>query len=140
MLKQTLCAIGVLTLSGCGISDYFDQHPANVRAESDDSGTANSPASSGSEIAPMSASAPQAAGAASPAVPDTPPATAEPSPSAAPSQGAVTAEQTNGSEDCNAVAAARAADAAANGYGDDLQQAVHDKTYADCTAWNAAHR
>ena len=43
-------------------------------------------------------------------------------------------------DDCNAVARARADDAAANGYSEELQQVVHDRTYADCTAWNAAHR
>jgi hypothetical protein len=167
MLKRLLCVTGILALSGCGVGEYFDQHPANVRDMSDDQGAVGAPASSESEIAPMMATTPQAAGAASPVPLQNSPASAEPAgPSAgAASQGAVQAqerapsvassaeqaapspvapqsatEQTSGSEDCNTVAAARAADAAANGYGDDLQQVVHDKTYADCMAWNAAHR
>ncbi len=41
---------------------------------------------------------------------------------------------------CEAVARARAEDAAANGRGDDLQKAVHDGTYASCIAWANAHR
>ena len=40
---------------------------------------------------------------------------------------------------CEAVATARAEDAAANGKDDDLQKAVHDGTYADCVAWANAH-
>ncbi len=172
MLNRVLCVAGILALSGCGIAEYFDQHPANVRVMSDDDGAANAPASTESEIAPMTATAPQPAGAASPAAPESP---QEPSAPTAPSAGAASQgatavetqqtalpvapssaaeqpapsppaaprgapEQTSASEDCNAVAAARAADAAANGYGEDLQQVVHDKTYADCMAWNAAHR
>ena len=70
MLKRISCALGVLALSGCGIPEYFDQHPANVRTISDDENSAGVP--SENEIAPMTASTPQAAGAASPAAPETP--------------------------------------------------------------------
>jgi hypothetical protein len=40
---------------------------------------------------------------------------------------------------CEAVATARADDAAANGKDEDLQKAVQDGTYADCVKWEAAH-
>jgi hypothetical protein len=40
---------------------------------------------------------------------------------------------------CEAVAEARAEDAAANGKDDELQRAVHDGTYAECAKWEAAH-
>jgi hypothetical protein len=40
---------------------------------------------------------------------------------------------------CEAVATARAEDAAANGKDDDLQKIVHDGTYAACVAWANAH-
>lgn len=119
MLKWTLCAIGVLTLSGCGIAEYFDQHSANVPGMTDDHSVVTAPAST---VAPENAQAPAASAGSTAAL----------------TQGSVV-QQTIG-DDCNAVAASRAEDAAANGYDEDLQQTVHDKTYADCTAWNAAHR
>jgi hypothetical protein len=133
MLKQIVSTLSVLTLCGCGIGEVFDQHPTTARAESDDS--SNAAASSESEIAPMSASMPGAAGAASPMAPQSPP----PEDASASASVATTTAQSVGNEDCRAVATARADDAAANGYDDDLQQVVHDKTYADCMAWNAAH-
>jgi hypothetical protein len=41
---------------------------------------------------------------------------------------------------CQAVAYARAADAGANGYDDDLRETVYSGTYAECTAWDNRHR
>jgi hypothetical protein len=40
---------------------------------------------------------------------------------------------------CDDLAKSRAADAAANGYDDDIQKAVHDGSYADCVSWQSAH-
>jgi hypothetical protein len=40
---------------------------------------------------------------------------------------------------CETLAAQRAADAAANGYDDDTQQAVHDGSYKKCIIWETAH-
>jgi hypothetical protein len=40
---------------------------------------------------------------------------------------------------CHAVAYARAADAKANGYDDDLQETVYSGTYAECAAWDSRH-
>src|SRR6516164_8399602 len=82
MLKRISCALGVLALSGCGIPEYFDQHPANVRTMSDDANSAGVP--SENEIAPMTASTPQAAGAASPAAPETPALPVQPAPAPLP--------------------------------------------------------
>ncbi|MGD0192971.1 MAG: hypothetical protein ABSD74_19710 [Rhizomicrobium sp.] len=44
-----------------------------------------------------------------------------------------------GNAHCEDVAKSRAEDAAANGYDDDMQNAVHDGTYADCITWHNAH-
>lgn len=40
---------------------------------------------------------------------------------------------------CRKVAYARAADARANGFDDDLREKVYSGTYADCVAWDSAH-
>jgi hypothetical protein len=40
---------------------------------------------------------------------------------------------------CQAVAHARAADAKANGYDDELREIVYSGTYAECTAWDKQH-
>lgn len=40
---------------------------------------------------------------------------------------------------CQAVADQRTSDAALNGLDEDLQQAIHDRTYSDCVAWQTKH-
>lgn len=40
---------------------------------------------------------------------------------------------------CQDVAQVRTSDAALNGLDDDLQQAIHDRTYSDCVAWQTKH-
>ena len=49
------------------------------------------------------------------------------------------AAQTTDDAHCQAVAYARAADARANGYDDDLRDTVYSGTYAECTAWDKQH-
>jgi hypothetical protein len=40
---------------------------------------------------------------------------------------------------CAAVAYARAADAKANGFDDDMRDEVYNGTYANCAAWDKVH-
>jgi len=42
-------------------------------------------------------------------------------------------------EHCTKVAYARAADAKANGYEEDMRDEIYARTYADCEAWDRAH-
>jgi hypothetical protein len=56
-----------------------------------------------------------------------------------PSQPPVPAEPVAAASHCQAVAYARAADARANGYDDDLQETVYSGTYAECAAWDERH-
>jgi hypothetical protein len=40
---------------------------------------------------------------------------------------------------CEALAHARAADAKANGYDDDMREQIYSGTYAECAAWDKQH-
>jgi hypothetical protein len=51
----------------------------------------------------------------------------------------VAAAVTSDDARCQAVAYARAADAKANGFDDDLQETVYSGTYAECAAWDSRH-
>jgi hypothetical protein len=55
------------------------------------------------------------------------------------SQAAVPAVATADNAHCAALAYERAADAKANGYDDELREAVYSGTYAECAAWDRQH-
>lgn len=241
MLPRMALAFLALTLSGCGVPDYFDQHHANVRevsAADDEDDTAAAPANpavvttsplpppvasqpppvvanapapapetaarmpapaakeqpvsdapvlaapappvAASAAPPPVATAPAAQSAASVAPRDAPAETEKPMvavvpapqdtasaepppvhPAQAPDPQATDDAQTVTTpavapvapppaprasvaeplpvSNCESVAAARASDAAANGYDDDMQKTIHDGVYADCVAWNKSH-
>jgi hypothetical protein len=226
MLKKIAVLAAALWLTGCGIPEYFDQHPANVReASADDSDTVApkrntpvaqtplptvvqletpAPVASSPVVAPVPAQPPATSRQESPSptsppsnayvAPPQPAAAAEESPTAVPPPPIVTQApaQPSGpvpqsetaqspppvdvpvatsppqeaapqeappeqpvSQDspaatvssarptihsyCESLAVQRAADAAANGYDDDTQQAVHDGSYKKCVIWETAH-
>ncbi len=49
------------------------------------------------------------------------------------------AAQTYDNAHCQAIAYARAADARANGYDDELRDIVYSGTYDECTTWDKQH-
>jgi hypothetical protein len=114
-----------LVLSGCESMDFFGN------ADSDAPVT---PVADSSAPPPAAASAPQqetmtdtadAADAQAPMTQDAPATVAQASSSARPH--------------CMALARQRAQDAAYGGEDPDTQEAVHDRTYAECMAWESKH-
>lgn len=74
--------------------------------------------------------------------PDTTGTAAQPPGEAAPVQAPAASAQaaiTTPSAHCTHLARQRASDAAYAGEDEDTQQAVYDRTYADCAAWDAKH-
>jgi hypothetical protein len=114
----------MLPLAGCGVGDYFDQHPFNVRAPWE-SEPAPAPAAASGDASP----APQGP---APTANDASASPAATAPQSASSDAVPTAQ-------CESVAKARAGDAANAGFEDDVQQKVHDQTYAKCVAWYQTH-
>lgn len=113
-MRWMLVAVAALWLSGCADVDFFgDASNTATPASADTTGTAAQP--------PGQAMAVQAA-----------------PPQIAPAQ-AMTAAPTTPSAHCAKIARQRAGDSAYSGEDPDTQQAVYDRTYADCVAWDARH-
>lgn len=116
-----------LGLSGCGGMNFWgDSEPAPAPvAEAAPAPAEQSPSQMPDATPPAAAPAPvmttQAAAA------DQPPA-------------ASSAVSVQSNTHCTSLAKMRAGDAAAEGEDFDTQEAVYKRVYADCVAWDAAHR
>ena len=58
---------------------------------------------------------------------------------AAPAPTAMAAAPESGDAHCQRVAYARAADAKANGFDDDMREQIYAGTYANCANWDRVH-
>lgn len=108
-------AIASLGLAGCGSMDFWGDS-----SSTDDQ------------------SAPPPIAAASPAPPTTA-AADEPAPTAGAPVAVVETTKLPRNPHCWALAKQRAVDAAYQGEDGDTQEAVHERTYAECVAWDLRH-
>lgn len=116
-MRWMLVAALALGLSGCSDMDFFGEQAAS------------------NDVAPAAAATPPAPPPSTAA--DTTGTAAQPPGESAP---VVVAHTTSPSAHCTNLAKLRARDAAYAGEDEDTQQAVYDRTYADCIQWDARHR
>ena len=116
-MRWMLVAALAIGLSGCSDMDFFGDTTASSDA---------APAVQATPPAPPPSAAPDTTGTA-----------VQPPGESAP---AVVAHTTGPSAHCANLAKLRARDAAYAGEDEETQQAVYDRTYADCAQWDARHR
>ncbi len=123
-------AVASLGLAGCGSVDFFG-----------DSGSTQAQSSSSPDASQNVAAAP--APAVSPAPPSqmasTQAETSDMSAGQTASTATVTQASASPSAHCTALAKQRAIDAAFQGEDPDTQEAVYNRTYSDCVAWDLKH-
>ena len=127
-MRAALIITLALSLSGCGSVNFWgetDSEPAPVPQEQ------AAPASTEQSVSQMPAAPPAAAPA---------PAVTAQAMADQPPQPAATVASPQSSAHCTALAKMRAGDAAAEGEDVDTQESVYKRVYADCVAWDAAHR
>ena len=117
-MRWMLAAALAFGLSGCSDMDFF--------GDSTTAGSDSAPAVQATPPAPPPSAAPDVTGTA-----------VQPPGESAP---AVVAHTTGPSAHCASLAKLRARDAAYAGEDEETQQSVYDRTYADCTEWDARHR
>ncbi len=120
-MRVVLAIALAASLSGCGSVDFYGDTSDSTPLAAPQA-TAAPPVQSDS-VAPLPAQTAENSAAVQPA-------------SAPPVQTAVTAPDPH----CTKLAKLRAVDAAYEGEDPDTQRAVYDRTYSDCTAWDAKHR
>ncbi|HTT97979.1 MAG TPA: hypothetical protein VMF58_08005 [Rhizomicrobium sp.] len=130
-MKSVLVLAMALGLYGCGSTDFFGDSGGDSSATP----VAQAPADQTASASPASMPAPSQQSAAAPMES----ADTGAAPMAQDASVPAAAASASSSAHCTTLAKQRAVDAAYEGEDPDTQEAVHDRTYADCIAWDLKH-
>jgi type IV secretory pathway VirB10-like protein len=134
-MRSAILIVAALALSGCSDSNFYGDSPDRTTM------VASAPVQAPSEPSPAEATAaPMQQPAPAPSDAATAPAEQTPVAQAAPESPAPVAQATpSSSAHCTMLAKQRARDAAFEGEDADTQEAVYNRTYSDCVAWDLKH-